>query len=730
MDVARQLMYGLNLKGLFKNDNFLSLKEENLKPLRNILKIKKKNELDDNDNKKKKFSSKCESITFEQFYNDEQLISRYMKDNEINIDYVHLNRNVVPIRFFDDIVNCVKMLRKDGNRAAKGVSGNSTNNIYSDNNLKEILKNKEVKKDGLPFRPLDEVKKKNKQIGEGESEQNEAVKGVEKKKKKKKISNDEIINEECKKLMDTVKNTLCFINPTSIQKICIPAILSGFNTICISQTGSGKTCAFLIPLLVKLNSLNVEGGNDVLLNGSSNDSVSSSSSSSSSCSNDSDNNSKSCGRSSSSSRNKVREKEDIFFIRSLIIVPTNELATQIYEQAIILFESFRKYVLIHLRKAEDIKQNVDVCVCTPMVLVHLIEKKKEKVAKVERKAKEAKVAKVEKKAEKVKVAKEVKAKEQKEEKKVSLEKCFFVVFDEVDKLFEVNFLEHLNCLLKEVQNKKIQKIFTTATLPGNTKSFISTLCTNYVVVFFGKSMNTVNSNVRQELLYVNNEEEKLLVLNNLIRNKEIHIPALIFVDTISKAHMVYASLSKSSCISAGKRSGNGICSVIGNGNGYSDDRTCAYSYIGLLTSERTKEERGEMFQRFQSGHIWYLICTDVMSRGIDIKGIETVINYDVCYDKYSYIHRIGRACRSDRKEGKAITFFTKDNIIYMKDIVKFVKGSGTQVPAYLENYHFKKVPQFKYFVKMGSIKKRKILKGRATAKRGRYTGASFKNVKR
>ncbi|KAI4841468.1 uncharacterized protein MKS88_000004 [Plasmodium brasilianum] len=669
MDVARQLMYGLNLKGLFKNDNFLSLKEENLKPLRNILKIKKKNELDDNDNKKKKFSSKCESITFEQFYNDEQLISRYMKDNEINIDYVHLNRNVVPIRFFDDIVNCVKMLRKDGNRAAKGVSGNSTNNIYSDNNLKEILKNKEVKKDGLPFRPLDEVKKKNKQIGEGESEQNEA-------------------------------------------------------------TGSGKTCAFLIPLLVKLNSLNVEGGNDVLLNGSSNDSVSSSSSSSSSCSNDSDNNSKSCGRSSSSSRNKVREKEDIFFIRSLIIVPTNELATQIYEQAIILFESFRKYVLIHLRKAEDIKQNVDVCVCTPMVLVHLIEKKKEKVAKVERKAKEAKVAKVEKKAEKVKVAKEVKAKEQKEEKKVSLEKCFFVVFDEVDKLFEVNFLEHLNCLLKEVQNKKIQKIFTTATLPGNTKSFISTLCTNYVVVFFGKSMNTVNSNVRQELLYVNNEEEKLLVLNNLIRNKEIHIPALIFVDTISKAHMVYASLSKSSCISAGKRSGNGICSVIGNGNGYSDDRTCAYSYIGLLTSERTKEERGEMFQRFQSGHIWYLICTDVMSRGIDIKGIETVINYDVCYDKYSYIHRIGRACRSDRKEGKAITFFTKDNIIYMKDIVKFVKGSGTQVPAYLENYHFKKVPQFKYFVKMGSIKKRKILKGRATAKRGRYTGASFKNVKR
>ncbi|CRG97228.1 RNA helicase, putative [Plasmodium gallinaceum] len=604
MDVVKNLTYGLNLKSFLKNEDLMSLKEENLKPLRNILNLNKNNDPTENE-KKKKISQSCESISFTKFYNNENLVNSYMKGNEINVEYVHINRNIVPIRFFSDIIEYLKIINKDRNIVVEEVDGinekeddDSSEKDKTDSIKKKsfLKKNKNKEKKLIKEEILLSTKEKNLK----KDSNNLNIKKEEKEKKEKELINENIINKEYDKLLYTIKNTLCFKHPTSIQKICIPSILNGFNTICISQTGSGKTCAFLIPLLIKLNNLKNEKSNIILKNKQVNDDIT-------------------------------------FFIKSLIVVPTNELVTQIYEQTLIVFESYKKYSIVKLDKETEINENIDVCICTPLLLLILIKKKK-----------------------------------------VSLKKCFFIVFDEVDKLFEVKFLEHVNYLLKEIQNKKIQKIFTTATLPGKTKSFINTLCANYAIVYFGKNINTINNNLKQELLYVNSEDEKFLVLSNLIKNKEIHVPVLIFVDSITKAKEIYTNLSKS------------------------------VSYIELFTSEKTKEERKKIFQKFQSGYIWYLICTDIMSRGIDIKGIETVINYDVCYDKYNYIHRIGRACRSDRKEGKAITFFTKENIKYMKDIVKFVKNSGTQIPAYLENFNFKKISKFKLSVKKNALKKKKV----------------------
>ncbi|SBS81469.1 RNA helicase, putative [Plasmodium ovale curtisi] len=546
MDVVKNLTFGLNLRGSLKNSELMNLKEENLKPLRNILSINKRKEVNVSE-KIKRIIKACEEVIYEDFCKDEKLISSYMKANEINVEYVNLNRDIVPIRSFNDIVDCVRM--------------GDTDSCHDVRN--------------------------NRNIGEGHS-----------------VGSDRTVDEECKKVLSTVKNKLGFNNPTAIQKICIPAILSGCNTICISRTGSGKTFAFLIPLLLRLNRRNRSPGGSGGI----------------------------CGTGHGSGCAPV--------IRSLIMVPTVELATQIYEQAAILFKCFPRYVVVHLSKEDDVRDNMDVCVCTPLLLRYIIEKKK-----------------------------------------VSLAKCFYVVFDEVDKVFEVSFLVDVNRILKELQNKRTQKVFTTATLPGNIKSFLSTLCTNYAVVYMGKSINTINNNVKQELLYVNNEEEKFVVLKNVIKNKQVHIPVLIFVETITKAKNIFYNLRR--------------CTVDMNMS----------SHFGLLTSDITKEERKIIFQKFQEGHLWYLICTDIMSRGIDVNGIETVINYDVCYDKYSYMHRIGRACRSDRKEGKAITFFTKENVPYMKDIVRFVKSSGTEVPPYLDNYPFKNSPRFKARVKVGNKRK-------------------------
>ncbi|SCL92680.1 ATP-dependent RNA helicase ROK1, putative [Plasmodium berghei] len=572
MDVIKKLTYGLNLK----NNDLMSLKEENLKPLKNIININTASVLNINNSKKKGIIKDCESINFSKFKKNEKLVNKYMKENDINIEYFNLNRVVIPIRFFNDIADCIESTNYDNNKLFQNVD-KSDNSSCPKVNKENICDNIISENDESLLKV----------------EMNNINENIE-------IRNKKIKSEEIKKLMNTIKNTLYFEYPTSIQKICIPSILNGFNTICISQTGSGKTCAFLIPLLLKLISYDNVNNND-------------------------DNNDKS---------------HDLVYFRSLVIVPTVELAIQIYEHAIILFESFRKFNIINLQNKEiEINKNVDVCICTPLVLLQLLEK----------------------------------------EKKISLQKCFYIVFDEVDKLFEIKFLEHVNCLLNKIKNIKIQKIFTTATLPGKVKSFINTLCVNYTIVYFGKNINTINNNIKQELIYINSEDDKFIVLNNLIKNKEIHIPVLIFTDSIEKCKYVYKNLIKS------------MTSINTNNINYT-------SYIETLTSDKSKEERNKIFQKLKSGNIWYLICTDVMSRGIDINGIETVINYDVCYDKYNYIHRIGRVCRSDnKKEGKAITFFTKNNIKYMNDIIRFVKNSGTQIPEYLENFRFAPTPKFNNF---------------------------------
>lgn len=60
-----------------------------------------------------------------------------------------------------------------------------------------------------------------------------------------------------------------------------------------------------------------------------------------------------------------------------------------------------------------------------------------------------------------------------------------------------------------------------------------------------------------------------------------------------------------------------------------------------------------------------LICTELMGRGIDFKGVNLVVNYDFPQTAISYIHRIGRTGRAGRI-GKAVTFFTDDDLIYLR----------------------------------------------------------------
>jgi ATP-dependent RNA helicase DDX52/ROK1 len=91
-----------------------------------------------------------------------------------------------------------------------------------------------------------------------------------------------------------------------------------------------------------------------------------------------------------------------------------------------------------------------------------------------------------------------------------------------------------------------------------------------------------------------------------------------------------------------------------------------------------------VYRKFREGKIWILICTELMSRGIDFRNISMVVNFDLPSSTISYVHRTGRVGRAG-KSGKAVTFYTnEDNKCgLLRDIARLVQKSGSHVEPFL-----------------------------------------------
>ena len=90
-----------------------------------------------------------------------------------------------------------------------------------------------------------------------------------------------------------------------------------------------------------------------------------------------------------------------------------------------------------------------------------------------------------------------------------------------------------------------------------------------------------------------------------------------------------------------------------------------------MHSGLSQHEREETIRKFKNDKINILVTTDILSRGIDIKNVNLVINYEVPFDPEDYIHRIGRTARA-QKTGEAITFINKKQIKLFKKIEKVI----------------------------------------------------------
>jgi len=104
-----------------------------------------------------------------------------------------------------------------------------------------------------------------------------------------------------------------------------------------------------------------------------------------------------------------------------------------------------------------------------------------------------------------------------------------------------------------------------------------------------------------------------------------------------------------------------------------------------------QQQREDTIRDFKNKKIRILVATDILSRGIDIKEIELVINYEVPHDAEDYVHRIGRTARADRT-GEAITFINQKQVRNFKDIEKLIEK---EIPKLELPSGFEKAPKYK-----------------------------------
>ncbi|KAL9547578.1 hypothetical protein MBANPS3_006104 [Mucor bainieri] len=359
--------------------------------------------------------------------------------------------------------------------------------------------------------------------------------------------------------------TAKYTTPTPVQMQSIPIMLHGRDLMSCAPTGSGKTMAFLLPILQDL---------------------------------------------------KKPEKKTSY--RALIIAPTRELVQQIAREANHLSQGtkLRINVLTKATAADksqtpESRQKFDILITTPLRLVYAIK-----------------------------------------EKEVDLTAVKHLVLDEADKLLDQGFLDQTDEIFAACSSTTIQKSLFSATFSSHVEELASTVMKDPIRIVIG-AKNAATETIKQELLFTGTEAGKMIALRQLVQ-KGIKPPVLIFVQSIERAKELFHELIF-----------DGI-------------------NVEVIHSDRTKAQRDNIIDQFRVGKIWVLIATELMARGLDFKGVNLVINYDFPQSVASYIHRIGRTGRAGR-QGEAVTYYTQEDLQYMKGVVNVMKESGCDVPDWMLN---------------------------------------------
>ncbi|MDC9701024.1 MAG: DEAD/DEAH box helicase [Alphaproteobacteria bacterium] len=355
------------------------------------------------------------------------------------------------------------------------------------------------------------------------------------------------------KILSAVK-AAGYTSPTPIQSRAVPAALSGRDVLGIAQTGTGKTGAFVLPILSRLE------------------------------------------------KGRTRARMP----RILIIEPTRELASQVVD-ALSLLNSQHKLTVALLiggvsfeEQLNKINQGADVLIATPGRLLDHFERGTLLLTGIE-----------------------------------------LLVIDEADRLLDMGFVPDIERICKLLPFGH-QTLFFSATMPLEIQRLVSTFLRDPERIEITPP-SSVASTVSQNAISVSDEPKvKRDVLRKLINNAEGLRNAIIFCNRKRDVAVLFRSLQ------------------------------CHGFNVGALHGDMDQCNRTETLEAFRSGEKTLLVASDVAARGLDIRDVSHVFNFDVPTHAEDYVHRIGRTGRAGRV-GMAITLVATNEhkqLIALETLIK------------------------------------------------------------
>jgi ATP-dependent RNA helicase RhlE len=379
-----------------------------------------------------------------------------------------------------------------------------------------------------------------------------------------------------------------FSKATPIQEQAIPIIQQKRDLIACAQTGTGKTAAFVLPILDSLTKVNPS--------------------------------------------NKVK---------AMIIAPTRELAKQIDMQieGFSYFTNSSSYPIYgggtgveFDNQKQALKKGADIIICTPGRLLAHLDFDYFDTSGVEH-----------------------------------------LILDEADRMLDMGFYDDIMTIAKQLPAKR-QTLLFSATMPTKIRELANKLLKNPASISLAISKPAAGIS---QLAYMCHDSQKVNLVREILRGKGKDLShVLIFASSIKSVKEIKKILNKSGMRASEMHSG------------------------------LEQEQREETIRDFKNKKIRILVATDILSRGIDIKGIELVINYEVPHDAEDYVHRIGRTARADRT-GEAITFINPKQVRNFMDIEKLIEK---EVPKLNLPKGFESAPEYRIISKEKKKNKRRNFK--------------------
>ncbi|MHC6226754.1 DEAD/DEAH box helicase [Pseudomonas sp. X10] len=346
---------------------------------------------------------------------------------------------------------------------------------------------------------------------------------------------------------------LNFVEPTPVQAAAIPLALQGRDLRVTAQTGSGKTAAFVLPMLNRLVDL------------------------------------------------QQRRVE----IRALVLLPTRELAQQTLKEV----QRFSQYTFIKaglVTGGEDFKEQAamlrkvpDVLIGTPGRLL-----------------------------------------EQLNAGNLQLQDVQVVVLDEADRMLDMGFAEDVERLCGECANREQTMLFSATTGGAGLRDMIAKVLKDPEHLMLN-SVSQLAEGTRQQIITADHDQHKEQIVQWLLAN-ETYQKAIIFTNTRALADRIYGHL------------------VAKDVKAF------------VLHGEKDQKDRKLAIERFKQGGSKVLVATDVAARGLDIDGLDLVINFDMPRSGDEYVHRIGRTGRAGG-EGLAISLICHNDWNLMSSIERYLK---------------------------------------------------------